>query len=480
VTAFLFGTIPFVLLTAAMLFQRLLAHRQIMKNQFDRSVPISLEGNFPRLMLAVLVGLLIQACLSVSAAEPEFTSLFDGESLNGWTLVNQHGPGYGVTNGVIYCARGGGGNLFTEKEYADFVLRLEFKLEDGSNNGVGIRAPLSGDAAYMGMEIQMLEEGAALRGKYGVLRPAQFHGSVYDVVAAKKGALKPPGEWNEEEITARGRHIKVTVNGKTVTDTDLNKVTDPETLMKHPGLLRERGHIGFLGHNDYVEIKNIRIKELPAPEKENTPPEGFVALFNGKNLTGWKGLLASPNDNPSRRQQLDAETFKAEQAKADEDMRAHWRVADGEIVFDGKGRSLCTKKDYGNFELLVDWKIPPKGDSGIYLRGSPQVQIWETNSPGQFKPPEGSGGLYNNKKNPSHPLLYADKPVGEWNRFRILMVGEKVHVFLNGQLVTRATTLENYWERDKPIYPSGQIELQNHGGPLWFKNIYLRELPASH
>jgi hypothetical protein len=435
-----------------------------------------------RFGLALVVASVAMAASRTAQAasdDSEFTPLFDGETLNGWTLVAKNGGGYGVTNGLLFCVRGGGGNLFTEKEYSDFVLRLEFKLEDGSNNGVGIRAPLSGDAAYLGMEIQMLEEGAALRGKYGVLRPAQYHGSVYDVVAAKRGALKSPGEWNYEEITARGRHITVKVNGKTVTDTDLNKVTNPETLMKHPGMLRDRGHIGFLGHNDYVEFKNIRIKELPPTEKENTPPEGFTALFNGKDLKGWKGLQAPPNDNPSKRAQLDPAAFQAEQDKADEDMRAHWRVADGEIVFDGKGRSLCTKKDYANFEMLVDWKIPPKGDSGIYLRGSPQVQIWETNSPGQFKPADGSGGLYNNQKNPRHPLVNADNAVGEWNHFRILMAGEKVHVFVNGQLVTRDTTMENYWERDKPIYPKGQIELQNHGGPLWFKNIYIRELPAA-
>ena len=158
-------------------------------------------------------------------------------------------------------------------------------------------------------------------------------------------------------------------------------------------------------------------------------------------------------------------------------MREHWKAENGEIVFDGKGDSLCTKKDYGDFEMLVDWKIPPKGDSGIYLRGSPQVQIWATNSPGQFKPPDGSGGLYNNQVNPRHPLKLADNPVMEWNRFRIIMTGEQVHVFLNGELVCNNTTLENYWERDKPIYPTGQIELQNHGGPLWFKNIYIREIP---
>jgi hypothetical protein len=347
-------------------------------------------------------------------------------------------------------------------------------LEPGGNNGVGIRAPLEGDAAYNGMEIQVLDDKAP---KHATIKPWQFNGSVYNVVPAKNGTAKI-GEWNDYEITAKGRKIKVVLNGRTIVDTDLNDVHDPATIEKHPGIFRERGHVGFLGHNDYVEFRNIRIKELPVEVKDNKPPTGFVALFNGKNLEGWKGLLAHPNDNPSKRAKLSAQELSEAQAKADERMREHWKAINGEIVFDGKGDSLCTKKDYGNFEMLVDWKIPPRGDSGIYVRGSPQVQIWEPKSPGQFNPVDGSGGLYNNEKNPRHPLMFADHPVGEWNRFRIVMVGEKVHVFLNGDLVVRDTTLENYWERDKPIYPTGQIELQNHGGPLWFKNIYIRELGA--
>jgi hypothetical protein len=200
---------------------------------------------------------------------------------------------------------------------------------------------------------------------------------------------------------------------------------------------------------------------------DNTPPEGFTALFNGVDLTGWKGLVATP---PARAK-MTAEQLANAQQKADEQMRAHWRVEDGVIVFDGKGSNLCTVKDYGNFELFVDWKILPKGDSGIYLRGSPQVQIWDADAH-----KEGSGGLYNNQKNPSQPICRADK-VGEWNTFRIKMVGEKVWIWLNEQLVVDNVTMENYWERDKPIDPTGAIELQNHGNTLYFKNIYVRELP---
>ena len=206
--------------------------------------------------------------------------------------------------------------------------------------------------------------------------------------------------------------------------------------------------------------------------EDNAPPPGFTALFNGKDLAGWKGLLKSPLDNPAERAKLTPEQLTEAQKEADQVMREGWRVEDGALVFCGKGRSICTAKDYGDFEMFVDWKIKPKGDSGIYLRGAPQVQIWDA---GDWK--IGSGGLYNNQKNPSKPSKIADKPIGQWNTFRIKMVGDRVSVWLNGELVVDDVVMENYWERDKPIYPTGQIELQNHGNTLWFKNIYIREIP---
>ena len=203
---------------------------------------------------------------------------------------------------------------------------------------------------------------------------------------------------------------------------------------------------------------------------DNTPPPGFVALFNGKDLTGWKGLVASPPE----RSKMTPRQLASAQKEADRRMRAHWKVDGGALVFDGKGDSLCTAKDYGDFELYVDWKILPRGDSGIYLRGSPQVQIWDYNNN-----PEGSGGLYNNQKHSRKPLKCADKPIGQWNTFRIKMVGQKVSVWLNGELVVDNVVLENFWERGKPIYPTGQIELQNHGNTLYFKNIYIKEIPQA-
>jgi hypothetical protein len=207
-----------------------------------------------------------------------------------------------------------------------------------------------------------------------------------------------------------------------------------------------------------------RADEDKAGPGDNTPPPGFTALFNGKDLTGWQGLV----ELPKRKKLSPGELAKAREA-ADRKYLPHWAVKDGVLTYDGKGQSLQTAKDYGNFELYVDWKIGNKGDSGIYLRGNPQVQIWDN--------PEGSGGLYNNKQHPSKPLRFADKPVGRWNTFHILMKGDRVTVFLNGVKVVDDTPLENYWERGRPLPARGPIELQHHGDRLWFKNIYLKELP---
>ena len=219
----------------------------------------------------------------------------------------------------------------------------------------------------------------------------------------------------------------------------------------------------------------VQAARQPSKGTANQPPAGFVALFNGKDLAGWKGLLKNPYDNPDKRAALAPEEAKKLQQEADQDMRAHWKAVDGVLVFDGKGRSLCTAKDYGDFEMLVDWKIEKKGDSGIYLRGSPQVQIWDSGQGGEGAK-IGSGGLYNNQKNASKPLKVADKPVGEWNSFRITMIGERVTVILNNELVTDNVIMENYWDRSKAIFPTGQIELQNHGNFLYFRNIYIREI----
>jgi len=196
-----------------------------------------------------------------AAAEPGFTPLFNGRDLTGWVLMGGHGRGYVVENGVIVCPKDGGGNLYAEKEYANFILRLEWRLWEGGNNGVGIRAPLEGDAAYVGMEIQILDDEAEMYQKMG-LKPSQFTGSVYDVFASRRGFVRQNGAWNEEEIEANGRKIKVTLNGQVITDVNLDDVKDPEVLKKHPGLARTRGHVGFLGHGSHVEFRNVQIRSL--------------------------------------------------------------------------------------------------------------------------------------------------------------------------------------------------------------------------
>lgn len=202
---------------------------------------------------------------------------------------------------------------------------------------------------------------------------------------------------------------------------------------------------------------------------------GFVSMFNGKDLSGWKGLV----ENPIARAKMSPNQLKKAQIKADEQMRKDWKVENGCLVFEGEGfDNLCTEKQYGDFEMYVEWMLDPAGpeaDAGIYLRGTPQVQIWDTarvNVGAQV----GSGGLYNNQQNLSKPIKVADNKLGEWNTFYIKMVGDRVTVDLNGERVVDNVILENYWDRNQPIFPLEQIELQAHGSKCSFRNLYIKEL----
>ncbi len=205
-------------------------------------------------------GALPQVVLAADAEAP-FVSLFDGQSLKGWITA----PGaYVVENGAIVCVAGSKGNLLSEKEYGDFRLRFDFLLSPGANNGLGIRCPLKqeGNLHIEGIELQILDD---THEKYKTIKPYQFHGSVYGIVAAKPGHLKPLGEWNHQEVTVQGRRVKVVLNGTTIVDADLDEASTPKTLdgVEHPGLKRARGHIGFLGHGDRIDVRNIQIQELP-------------------------------------------------------------------------------------------------------------------------------------------------------------------------------------------------------------------------
>ena len=211
-----------------------------------------------------LLSVLLLGAVARAEAPPEgFTALFNGRDLDGW---QGKVDGYEVVDGVMRCRPGHGGSVFTKGEYGDFVLKFEFKLAPGANNGLGIRMPPAGDAAFQGMELQILDDGHP---KYASIQPWQVHGSIYGVVAAERGCLKPAGEWNTEEVTVQGSRIKVVVNGKTILDADVAEFRDGKKPTPdgkpHPGLARTTGHIGFLGHGDEVAFRNVVVKSLSAP-----------------------------------------------------------------------------------------------------------------------------------------------------------------------------------------------------------------------
>lgn len=218
--------------------------------------------------------------------------------------------------------------------------------------------------------------------------------------------------------------------------------------------------------SDYIKANIKRwLEQMPKAE-------GYVSMFNGTDLTGWQGLVK----NPIARSKMSEKELSAAQTKADTRLPEMWTVKNGEIWFTGSGyENLCSKRDYADFEMIVDWRINDKGDSGIYLRGTPQVQVWDT-SRVESGAQVGSGGLYNNQKNPSKPLLVADNPINDWNTFYIRMIGERVTVYLNGKLVVDNVVLENYWDRSQPIFSSGPIELQAHGTDLAFRDVFVREI----
>ena len=224
------------------------------------------------------------------------------------------------------------------------------------------------------------------------------------------------------------------------------------------------------------EDSSILVPALKVHLKKMPYDYGFVSLFNGKDLTGWKGLVA----NPIARSKMSDTALQAAQIKANIKMKEDWEVKEGLLNYTGNlhGENLATEKQYGDMEIYIDWRIQEKGDAGIYLRGTPQVQIWDT-SRREVGAQVGSGGLYNNQKNVSKPLVVADNKVGEWNTFHIIMKGDRVTVYLNGILVTDNTSLENYWDRKLPLFAKEQIELQAHGTFVSYRNIYVRELPPS-
>ncbi|MDX2035636.1 MAG: DUF1080 domain-containing protein [Isosphaeraceae bacterium] len=216
-------------------------------------------------------------------------------------------------------------------------------------------------------------------------------------------------------------------------------------------------------------------------EGRDTPPKGFTALFNGKDLSGWHGM---PHFDPRELAKMSEADRKKKLEEWTADAKKHWSVENGELVNDGHGAYLTTDKDFGDIELLIDYKTVAKADSGIYLRGTPQVQIWDSTKEGgkwDIGADKGSGGLWNNSpgKPGKDPLVLADKPFGEWNSVRIIQVGARTTVHLNGKLVVDHAIMENFWDRKAPLFKSGPIQLQTHGGEIRWKDVFIREIPAA-
>lgn len=404
-------------------------------------------------------------CLLPAAAlaETEYRSLplFNGKDLAGWK-----GEGYVVEDGAIVCTPEGR-NLTTNRIFANYALDFEFKLPPAGNNGIGIHFPGTGDPAYTGMEVQVLDDSAE---KYKDLKPYQFHGSLYTLAAAKKAPLKPVGEWNSERILVNGDKVQVVVNGEVVTDASLSELN--EKFPQHEGAKRRSGHIALCGHGDRVAFRNIRISEFPPPaNEEGAKKAGFQKIFTGNSLAGWKIAEGSKN----------------------------WIALNGILIHTGKPgetKDLWSEKEYGDFTLVFDWRwsapgpvmkrpvIGPDGketgeqievqelDSGVYLRGSSksQVNLWNW--------PCGSGEVYGYRTDGSQPAEViagvtpkknADKPIGEWNRMMITMKGELLTVTLNGEVVIEEARLPG-------VPAKGPIALQHHGAAIDFANIWIKEL----
>lgn len=396
--------------------------------------------------------------IGIASAEQKLKmrSLFNGKDLTGWK-----GEGYIVEDGAISCTPKGR-NLMTEETFSNYSLEFEFLLTPGANNGLGIHYPGTGDGAYTGMEIQVLDNTAE---KYKDLKEYQFHGSIYTLAPAKKSGLKPVGEWNHQQVIVNGSQVKVVLNGETILDVSLDELSKKDP--KHEGVKRRAGHIAWLGHGDKVSYRNIKIREI-APEAET--PEGFVSIFDGESLSGWKHDKEISN----------------------------WTASGGILKHNGKGgptTHLWTEKSYKDFTMVLDWRwsgrgemkmqpvILPDGthkekaeveelDSGVLMRGEmkSQVNIWNWTV--------GSGEVYGyrmDKNMPAEvkaavtPKLKADKPLGEWNRMEITLKGDRLSVILNGKQV-----IENAQLPDVP--KEGPIGLQHHGQAIDFANIVIKEL----
>lgn len=440
----------------------------------------------PSLALALGTSLIFSGCSSTTeittsrtettflsapaATEIDFKPLFNGRDLSGWKLLGQVGEGFRVKDRILICPEGGGGKLLTEKQYANFIMRFEFRLSKGANNGIVIRAPFTAKSlAYDGMELQILDDSAA--DPDSTPGPNHSHGSLYDVLQAKRGALRPAGEWNEQEIIAKGRRIWVTVNGKVILEADLNAIKDPAVIQKHPGLFKERGHIGLMGHKDFCAFRNIRIKELPSPRVYNRADDGFDQLFSGSDLKGWHGGLDSAFQSASPGDKVQ----EVKRQVSDLNMQTHWTARGNALVCDGQGADIFSEREYGDFELSLEYKVEPGATGGVLPFGLSGVVVQDRDTPGNER--IGSGGLHDGNSLYKPPSKYADHFAGAWNRLRVILSGGRTHVFLNDELVVNNVSFKN--PNQTPLPSAGPIGLASGRGKVSYRSIYARGIAAA-
>ena len=402
-----------------------------------------------------------------------FVSIFNGRDLEGWTGAT---AAYGVDPaepGVLQCfphlhSHGSPWCLLTEREYGNFVLRFEFMMPENGNSGLAVRAGSSDEsAAYDGFcEIQLLDDGGSYyydeRAKKDKQKSYQYSGSVFGVLPSRRDRdrrglagsadfspggsyMMKPGLWNFAEVRVVGTEVEVFLNGHMVTVGDLSRFgADGSTPdgRPHPGLAKRRGRIGWVGCAYNVKWRNIRVRELPEEAilsdvlgPSEVPPCGFAGCFDGVEAKGG------------------------------------WSFRDGALFFDGSrdGGVLSSAAEFGDFELWADWRLlSAGGESGLCLRGVPQVAVWDAASRGA-----GSGAISENWRGSSRPLAVADRPLGDWNRLRVKMKGDLVTVWLNGVLVVDGARYENSLDRGSHLPAVGPVALRATS-PVEWRNVFVR------
>jgi len=409
-------------------------------------------------LTAVLGSLLALITMPAIHAEEEgFHDLFNGKDLTGWV-----GGDASVEGGFLISRDG---VTMTEATYSSYELDFEFRLPAGGNNGIGIHYPGDGAPSQTGMEIQILDDAHP---NHANLEPHQYHGSLYELAPARRASLMPVGEWNHQRISVIGSALKIEVNGEITL-----RVTLDDIHRKHPGhkgAKRRSGHIALLGHGSPVAFRNIRIREIPpAANVANVRAQGYLPLFDGKSLDGWKH----------------------------DEGTTHWVARNGILKHTGESgepRHLWTEKNYGDFTMVFDWRwsgrgemgmqpqVQPDGtngppveieelDSGIFLRGNEksQVNLWNWTV--------GSGEVWGYRTHDDTPddiraavtpRVKADRPIGEWNRMMIRMKGDVLNVVLNGKPVIIDAQLPGVPE-------GGAIGLQHHGQAIDFANLWIKQ-----